>query len=220
MDCLILIPTEIEREIFLRCNSEKELNVEVCGFGPIVAAARTAFLIAKFNPSRCLLIGIAGAYRSEQPEITIGTAAVFSSVGCYGIGAGSGDDFQSAGQMGWQQWSATETESGIGDSIELFVPEFSSTNPMTVVSQLLTVTSAAASDNDVRRRHQLFPSAVAEDMEGFAVAAACHFAGVPLSIVRGFSNWAGDRHHSNWQIEAAMQAAVAKADRFVVNQVK
>jgi futalosine hydrolase len=48
-------------------------------------------------------------------------------------------------------------------------------------------------------------------MEGFAVAAACRLAGVPLDIVRGISNTAGDRDTSGWQIEAACRAAAALA---------
>ncbi len=47
---------------------------------------------------------------------------------------------------------------------------------------------------------RVFPDAMAEDMEGFGVALACRFAEVPLSIVRGFSNWVGDRNHSNWKV--------------------
>ena len=44
-------------------------------------------------------------------------------------------------------------------------------------------------------------------MEGFAVALACRLAGVPLLIVRGISNTAGDRDTIRWQIEAALAAA-------------
>jgi futalosine hydrolase len=48
---------------------------------------------------------------------------------------------------------------------------------------------------------------VAEDMEGFAVAMACRLRGVPLDIVRGISNTAGDRDASRWQVAAALEAA-------------
>jgi futalosine hydrolase len=51
----------------------------------------------------------------------------------------------------------------------------------------------------------------AEDMEGFAVAAACRLAGIPLDIVRGISNTAGDRDHSHGQIDAACRAAASLA---------
>lgn len=53
----------------------------------------------------------------------------------------------------------------------------------------------------------LLPAAAAEDMEGFAVAMACRLRGVPLDIVRGISNAAGDRDRSHWQVSAALEAA-------------
>jgi len=43
-------------------------------------------------------------------------------------------------------------------------------------------------------------------MEGFSVAAACRFAGIPLRIVRGISNQAGDRNKENWRVRDAMHA--------------
>jgi futalosine hydrolase len=47
-------------------------------------------------------------------------------------------------------------------------------------------------------------------MEGFAVAAACRLRGVPVAIVRGISNVAGDREPSRWRIDEALETA---ADR-------
>ena len=44
-------------------------------------------------------------------------------------------------------------------------------------------------------------------MEGFAVAFACRLRGVPVDIVRGISNTAGDRDKSHWQVTAALEAA-------------
>jgi nucleoside phosphorylase len=48
-------------------------------------------------------------------------------------------------------------------------------------------------------------------MEGFGVALACHAAGIPLAIVRGISNRAGDRRVSSWAISPALQAAAELA---------
>ena len=56
-------------------------------------------------------------------------------------------------------------------------------------------------------RRERFPDAVAEDMEGFAVAVACTLAGVPLRVVRGISNLVGDRDPKHWRIPAALAAA-------------
>ena len=44
-------------------------------------------------------------------------------------------------------------------------------------------------------------------MEGFAVALACRLRGVPVGIIRGISNTAGDRDTSRWQVAAAVEAA-------------
>ncbi|MCA9133326.1 MAG: hypothetical protein KDA45_09235, partial [Planctomycetales bacterium] len=74
--------------------------------------------------------------------------------------------------------------------------------------QLLTVCSAASNAEEVAFRQQKFPQAVAEDMEGFGVALACRLAGLPLRIVRGISNRAGDRQTQNWCIRPAMESAV------------
>ena len=60
---------------------------------------------------------------------------------------------------------------------------------------------------DVAMRLERYPDAVAEDMEGFGVAVACYFGGVPLQIIRGISNRAGDRDKRNWDIDGALHAA-------------
>ena len=67
----------------------------------------------------------------------------------------------------------------------------------------------------VATRRGLFPDAAAEDMEGFAVALACRLAGVPLSIVRGISNTAGDRDPARWLVPEAVAAAAALAARIL-----
>jgi futalosine hydrolase len=54
------------------------------------------------------------------------------------------------------------------------------------------------------------PSAIAEDMEGFSVAAACKLAGKPIRIVRGISNRAGDRDHRFWEIDRGLDAAMTR----------
>ena len=43
-------------------------------------------------------------------------------------------------------------------------------------------------------------------MEGYAVALAAHEFGVPVTIVRGISNVAGDRNVAGWALPEALQA--------------
>ncbi len=82
--------------------------------------------------------------------------------------------------------------------------------------QLLSVCAASGCVSEAESRSLAYPDALAEDMEGFGVAAACRLAGVPLQIVRGISNQAGDREHGRWQIEAAMIAAIEKVDELLM----
>jgi futalosine hydrolase len=44
-------------------------------------------------------------------------------------------------------------------------------------------------------------------MEAFGAALACHLAGVPLVVVRGISNHAGERDATRWRVREALAAA-------------
>lgn len=207
---LILVPTERERGLIepaIEAAWAGRARVELCGFGPVVAAARTAQLIAEHRPPRVLLVGIAGRL---SDRLAIGAAHAFERVACHGVGAGSGNAFTPAESLGWPQWPGEGLDSAmrIGDEIPC-----SSGGPAAApqAGLLLSACAASACAADVLARLQLFPSAAAEDMEGFAVAAACRLSGVPLDIVRGISNTAGDRDHSRWQIDAACRAAATLA---------
>lgn len=195
---LVLIPTQFELDILQGFESFQQIQrlpIELCGFGAIVAAARTAFLLEEHNPDRALLLGIAGTL---SDRLKVGEAYEFDQVVCHGIGVGSGENFRSAEMLDWNQWSGAKSESNIGDKIVL----------REGASQLLTCTSASNDENDLSIRKRLYPDSLAEDMEGFSVAAACHLAGVPLRIVRGISNVVGDRDKSHWQIKTALQSAL------------
>ena len=198
---LVLVPTELElthlrRSVEFSLLLQHDCQLGICGFGPIVAAARTSQLIAEQPPSRILLVGIAGTYNDNHP---IGSACSFDRVSCFGIGIGSGDQYQSATAAGWSQWPTDNPDETIEDSISL--PD------STTKGTLLTCTTSSSGPEDVARRLAEFPGAVAEDMEGFSVAVACRLAGIPLTIIRGISNRAGDRNKANWKIEQALASA-------------
>jgi len=197
---LLLVPTQFEWDCFSKLFLDQiklaNIPIELCGFGPVVSAVRATRLIFHHSPNRVLLAGIAG---SLGPRCPIGSAVEFDDVECFGIGAGSGDGFLSASEMGWSQWPEA--------------PEISESFALKTVSDhlpprlaLLTCCAASANEQDVRMRVTKHANAIAEDMEGYSVAAACRFAGIPLSIVRGISNLAGDRNKTNWRVHDAMAA--------------
>ena len=198
---LILVPTafELQRLQPTLADTVRVAGGEfaVCGFGPIASGIVSAQLIAKHLPEKVILVGIAGALNLGA---AIGTADSYSKIGCYGIGAGSGSEFQTAGDLGWSQFIDPQSGEAFDDTIEL-------ENAVGSQAMLLTVCAASASTSDVADRLRGFPQAVAEDMEAFSVAMACKLARVPLVVIRGISNIAGDRNKANWKVDAALKAA-------------
>jgi futalosine hydrolase len=212
---LILVPTEPERRV-VRDHLPAlppTARMELCGFGIVAAAARTAGLVATLAPERVILVGIAGAL---DGSIAVGRAALFGSVACHGIGAGSGHDFVPAARLGWPQWPGdpADPREAIGDLLHCTLPDGPRDERAPL---LLTVASTSAREGDVALRRALHPDAAAEEMEGFAVAVACRLAGVPLTIVRGISNEAGDRDTSRWRVDEALGAA-ARLLRTIVGE--
>jgi futalosine hydrolase len=203
---LLLVPTELERRVIARVltpASGMAGPIELCGFGPVASAARTAGLLATHRPTRVVLVGIAGRL---DDQLAIGSAHRFDEVACFGVGAGSGRHFVPAARLGWPHWPGAPAAPGeaIGDVIPCASPSAPDTPG---AGLLLTACAASACEDDAALRRAMFPAARAEDMEGFGVALACRLAGIPLDIVRGISNAAGDRDTGRWQIEPALAAA-------------
>lgn len=204
---LLLIPTEFEHA-FVKERTESladkhELIVAACGFGPVLPAAITTEKIHQHRPRLVILCGIAGAY--EATSLEIGAAYEFARVKIDGVGAGQATEFKAPSQMGWTQFAGDIDRPSIGDVIEVDDAGGSS---------LLTVCAAAGDRDQANERHQRFATE-AEDMEAFAVAAACQLQNVPLRVVRGISNIAGNRDHSTWKIEDAMHSAMDIVERLV-----
>jgi futalosine hydrolase len=206
---LILVPTDLERQPLAAALPASVGPLELCGFGPVAAAARTAQLLLRLSPERVILVGIAGRF---DERLAIGNAYRFSAVACHGIGVGSGDAFEPAAGLGWPQWPGSVGDSAaIGDLLPLASPSVAAGDG----GLLLTACAASATAGDAAARRRLFPDAAAEDMEGFGVALACRLEGVPLEIVRGISNTAGDRDTARWRVAEAVAAAARVVTRLV-----
>ena len=199
---LVLVPTELE---LARIEDQGGLGlegaeIEICGFGPVAAAARSAALIERRRPAALLLVGIAGTF--DPGRWPVGTAASFEGVAIEGIGVGEGERLLAPPALGFPQWPAREGARAIHDRLALR-PAASGAR----AALLLTTCAASDSPEQAALRRRRFPEAAGEDMEGFAVALAAELAGVPCGIVRGFSNVVGERDPARWRIPAALAAA-------------
>src|SRR6478609_3860285 len=100
--------------------------------------------------------------------------------------AGAGAAHRSAAELGFADSDVIE----LGDGAEL-----------------LSVAAAAGSPAEAGERRASHPGAAGEEMEGYAVAVAARLCGVGLTIVRGFSNVAGERDRSRWRMRDALDRA-------------
>lgn len=216
---LLLVPTPLELaalpEETARRWKEQGGAIELCGFGPIVAATRTAQLLAALRPQQVILTGIAGSYGTA---CEIGKAYEFTSVACHGIGVGEGAAHRSAAELGWDERfqlpglpSRLEWKAAVDSGASSGIPDH---------RLLLSVCAASADRSEAADRARRYPDAAAEDMESYAVAVASRLAGVPLRIVRGISNLAGDRHHRNWRVEAALADAFRLIEHITFSSVR
>ena len=211
---LILVPTADEQAIIAEELGPALLRshrLELVGFGPIAAAARTAGLLAAGPPTTVLLVGIAGSF---DDRLKLGGACWFQRVACHGVGVGTGGELLPAGQLGWPHWPGDPAAgtAAVGDELPLVVPVTGGQGYEPAgAGLLLSACAASATAADAAVRREQFPAAVAEDMEGFAVALACRLAGVSCQIIRGISNRVGDRDKANWQVEPALRAAAELA---------
>ena len=194
---LILIPTEFERQLAatkIDALIQRSVEVQICGIGLIESAIRTLELVHAHRPQQVWLVGIAGSY---VDELIVGQAYEFSEVCCYGIGVGAAEHYQSVNELGWS--------SSLGNGMQ----ERISLTPLTPARSLLSTTAASANAQEAKQKLLKFPDCQAEDMEAFSVARACQSMNVPLRIIRGISNRAGDREHKRWKTMDAMRSAIA-----------
>lgn len=200
---LILVPTELELDGLKLPPGAETLLV---GFGPIAAAASLAAHLGQGGAprsGRILLIGIAGTL---DPEVLpVGSAALFSRVACDGVGAGQGQERLSPSDLGFPQLAGPPP---VFDELPL-------AKAPSAGGLLVTACAASATKEQARSRAARFPGALAEDMEAFGAALACHLLGLELFVVRGISNLAGERDKEKWQVQPALAAAAQRARELI-----
>jgi len=170
-----------------------DLDGEVVGVGPIVAAATAAALLARHRPTRVLLLGTCSAY-ARGPEV--GSVVVSRRVGLsYGVAAmGLGYVPRAPG--------AVDADPDMVESLAAPVVD------------VLTV-GAVTTDATLGRR--LADGWEVEHLEAFGVAFACKEAGVPFVACLGVASRVGPDAHVQWLThrDEAQQAARAVARRLL-----
>lgn len=181
------------------------------GIGKAAAAVAATTLLLHYKPAELWLFGCGGAYPSSG--LTIGDLALASLEVFGDEGVESAEGFQSLVDMElpmrqdpngpmYNAWPidkdlnawATQALCGASPGKTL------KSGPFLTVSSC-TGTTAQAREREGRT------GAICENMEGAAVALACHQFATPFLELRGISNLVEDRDLGRWDLAAGMRAA-------------
>ncbi|WFE96009.1 futalosine hydrolase [Micromonospora sp. WMMD987] len=208
---LVLTAVPAEAEAVRAGLADPTVTVRAIGVGPAVAGAATARLLALAEaagrPYRAVVsAGIAGGFAGRAP---VGATVLASHSIAADLGAESPDGFIPVDELGMPAEFL-----GGGPVIEAdpaLLGGLRAALPAAVVGAVLTVstvTGTAASATALTDRH---PDAVAEAMEGYAVAVAATQAGVPFAELRTISNPIGPRDRDGWRMREAFTALTRAA---------
>jgi len=205
------------------------LLIGTTGLGKVNAAVTTAALLERFEIARVWNTGCSGAY--PQGHLEVGDVLITDRAlaGDEGILSHNGilsavhigipviewhgekfyDCFPLDRQPGWQAMKETAPPGlypAAGDDPgNSFRLEYGPS---------LTVGMVSGDAETARERYTRY-GALAENMEGSAVAQACFRFGIPFLECRGMSNTAGDRDKRNWQLQKAIRNSHAILLRFL-----
>jgi len=151
-----------------------DLEGEVVGIGPVVAAARAAAILERRRPERVILLGTGGSYPGGPP---IGAVVASEMIGLSPGVAAMG--------LGYVPRPPAPVPGDEATLVRLAVERHA----------VLTV-GAVTTDLTLARR--LSDGWTVEHMEAFGVAVACQIAGIPFVAVLGISNAVGPDAHVQW----------------------
>jgi len=156
---------------------------------------------------RVVLVGIGGAF---QKEIELGSVVVGDRTRCVDVGIPSKLDewtviFKDAEfisdlpeEENPEQESDDEMASDEYPLLEL--PQFANERK----GLILSVATCSKSPETAADRLNRFPDAVIEEMESYSIAVACRKLHLPLAVIRGVSNYVGERDKSKWRVKESL----------------
>ncbi|WP_306468274.1 futalosine hydrolase [Deinococcus alpinitundrae] len=172
-----------------------EVQVVVSGVGPVAAALATQAALAGFGGDLVISTGIGGAFPSDG--LKVGDVALASEIVQADLGAWDGEQFLPLAELGLEVAPGHTGRFACWPGVlNLGLP----------YGPFVTVSSVTGSEVGMQELVRRVPGALVEGMEGAGVAHAALLAGVPMTEVRGVSNFVGPRDRSAWRIGEALAA--------------
>lgn len=179
------------------------VDVVAGGVGPVAAALSAAALLATARYDLVLAAGLAGGF----PPAEVGGLVVADRMTFADLGAELAD----GGFAGLPELGLGEVSLAADPALAGLLVERTGGLPGTV----LTVSTVTGSRARAERLRQAHPDAVAEAMEGAAVALAARQAGVRFGELRAVSNPVGPRDRPSWRLAEALAALAGGVGRLL-----
>ena len=216
MDLLIVAAMEQELDLLMEaCNAESgshmagyrhysgtvgnnAVRIGITGVGIASASMALGAFCATQVPEAAIMVGSAGMFPGfglSAGDLVVAQAEILSELGVVS-GPGIGD-----GAL--LKLSGVDQEISLDQALSGRIAEAGRGVGRLAFGKSLTVTGASANENHALLRGKRF-GALAENMEGYALALAGQRFGIPVAEIRGISNEAGDRNRLNWDFETAM----------------
>ncbi len=178
---------------------QRQVRLAALGVGVTSAALSLGRLIAFGLPQGAIMVGSAGALPGSGlgvGDVVAAEKEILAELGVL-VGVGQGE----AEQMGVPDLAqALDLDRSLTSEV---IAGAASLGPVRRGS-LLTVVGVSARPEQAEGRARRF-RALAENMEGYALALAGRRFGFPTAEIRGISNHAGDRDKSRWDLRTAQE---------------
>ncbi|KHF34518.1 Futalosine hydrolase [Paenibacillus sp. P1XP2] len=159
---LIMTAVEAERQAVKRgTRDSKRFNVQLAGFGPASAAARTAAELAKGSYSLVISAGIAGGFKGRAE---IGSTVIADRIAAADLGAETPDGFLSVDELGFGS-SVILPDSKL---VQTLSDAMASEGIPVTRGTILTVTTGTGSAETTAKLTARYGDAAAEGMEASA----------------------------------------------------
>ncbi len=180
------------------------------GIGKVAAALATILLIDKFAPNYVVNTGSAGGFEQSLKvgDIVIGSELRYHDVNVTAFGYEIGQLPSNPAAYIPHPTLVEAAQSGI-DKLE---------NIQTLVGLITSGDTFMTADEDIAKARANFPTMAAVEMEGAAVAQACHQCNVPFVVIRSMSDIAGKE--SPISFEAYLETASVNSSQLVINMIE
>lgn len=189
--------------------SDSDVVIVQSGIGKVAAALATAILIDRFNPDYVVNTGSAGGF---DASLKVGDIVVSSEVRYHDVDVTAFG--YEIGQLPANPAAYSPHEQLVA-AAKQGIEQLENINAM--VGLITTGDTFMTKDDDIAKARANFPTMVAVEMEGAAIAHTCHHFNVPFVIIRSLSDIAGKESPTSF--DEYLEVASVNSSQLVINML-